>query len=120
MLHACAAITCVVYGAGYYMQWVTCCGAGCLDLGAAWSCMLYLYARFINILTLQCNISEIPWTFHKPNRNLYGGFNIRRYKLTYGFFFLENPRPIIELYLWHVKYLGHGEAGNVMTGIRVL
>ena len=34
-------------------------------------------------LTLQCNVSEIPWTFHKPNRNLYGGFDIRRYKLIY-------------------------------------
>jgi len=33
----------------------------------------------------------------------------------YVFFFL-----IIELGLWHVKYLGHGAAGNVMTGIGVI
>jgi len=30
-------------------------------------------------------------------------------------FFSVNP--INELCLWHVKYLGHGGAGNVMTGI---
>jgi len=34
-----------------------------------------------------------------------------------GFFPFKNP--IIEPCLWHVKYLGHGAAENVMTGIRV-
>ena len=34
------------------------------------------------------------------------------------FIFLKNP--IIELCLWHVKYLGHGAAGNVMTGIGII
>ena len=33
----------------------------------------------------------------------------------YVFFLL-----IIEPRLWHVKYLGHGAAGNVMTGIGVI
>ena len=35
-------------------------------------------------LTLQCNISKIPWTLHKPNRNLYGGYNTRHYSLPYS------------------------------------
>ena len=28
--------------------------------------------------------------------------------------------PTIELCPWHVMYLGHGAAGNVMTGIGVI
>jgi len=34
------------------------------------------------------------------------------------YIFLINP--ITELCLWHVKYLGHGAAGNVMTSIGVI
>ena len=30
-----------------------------------------------------------PWTFHKLNRNLYGGFNVRHYKLIHVLFLLK-------------------------------
>ena len=46
--------------------------------------------------------------FHKP---------IRIYMVV---LILGVKNPTIELYLWHVKYLGHGAAGNVITGIGVI
>ena len=54
------------------------------------TCTISVRTEPVNIkLILQCNISEMPWTFHKPNRNLYGGFNTRRYKLVYSFFLIK-------------------------------
>ena len=66
-----------------------------------------------------CNISEIPWTFHKPNRNLDGGFNIRHYKLICGFFFFKPYNWTLSLacelpWPWGSRKCNDGHQSNII------
>ena len=40
--------------------------------------------------------------------------------VTSKYMLFPSLKPYVELCFWHVKYLGHGVAGNAMTGIGVI